>query len=73
MCRSQRTSWRERPGAQVPLGQPVLVLLRQLVLVLVLVLLRQLVPVLLRQLVLVRQLVLALALEEPCPPPSRAG
>ena len=46
---------------------------------LVLVLLRQLgrglglglVPVLLRQLVLVRQLVLAL--EEPCPPPSRAG
>ena len=71
MCRSQKTSSRERPGAQAPLGQ--LVLLRQLVQVLVQVLLRQLVLVLVLVLVLQRQLVQALVLEQTYPPPSRAG
>ena len=63
MCQSQKTSSRERPGAQVPPRELVRVPVQQLVPVPV----RELVPVPVpvRELVLVRQLVLA----QPYPPP----
>ena len=61
MCQSQKTSSRERPGAQVPLRE----LVRVPVLVQQLVPVPELVPVPVRELVPVRQLVLV----QPCPPP----